>query len=613
MIANIKVLIIILFIPYTEGEMYSLFTVNSRFSGFLLEKISPMGMEMCVKECAKRGSCASLNFHRGRLECELSHSDATANPEGMTSKSEYIYIDRSHIPQKYFDACSASCSTSSCCVSTATGPKCVKSECPAHHPDANFTNVKVTSTSIGTTLFYTCFGNQSITLTSICKADGTWTSSASSCPQYKPPDCFETNTSCWFQFNFTHDNSSNGCPGGTRFVRRTQYSSAPYVGVILCSETRYKIMLGLKLNDTFQNIVYSNGGGMDHCELVEGYELGAAVSYSFMYITGTNSAEFWRNNWGEQFSTGNAGYYYTYYSTNLWYECGVCIPEALMPACFNSTPSCWYEYDFAHDDIWNGCAGGRKYVMRTRFTSAPLVGVVLCSSSSYQIFLGTNLTDTFLNVIDGSGQGENLCELVGGHQEYASPWNYGVNAPNLTGYARNFSGEEFHIQSIVPGSGWSCPSSYYCGVNIPGPKEPDCMSSTPSCWYTYNEWLYSSSSGCNFGQVLVRRTNYTSAPFLAVQLCNSTRYKIFLSSSLGGPFEGIEDGNGYGEDHCELVGGSENTAITKVYNYTYTYLSYASYYRNNIGEQFTFKYGSVSNYVSYYECGISIPGTDIVV
>lgn len=48
-------------------------------------------------------------------------------------------------------------------------------------------------------------------------------------------------------------------------------------------------MLGLKLNDTFQNIVYSNGGGMDHCELVEGYELGAAVSYSFMYITGTNS------------------------------------------------------------------------------------------------------------------------------------------------------------------------------------------------------------------------------------------------------------------------------------------------------------------------------------
>ena len=181
-------MIIILSIPYAEGEMYSLFTVNSRFSGFLLEKMSPVGMEMCVKECAKRVSCASLNFHRGRLECELSHSDATANPEGMTSNSEYIYIDRSHIPQvyrekkehyriwffslqlllyvyysqicmlnvlsrwvqhvkiqyrihkkgllmklinwlfqKYFDACSASCPNSRYCVSTATGPKCVKS------------------------------------------------------------------------------------------------------------------------------------------------------------------------------------------------------------------------------------------------------------------------------------------------------------------------------------------------------------------------------------------------------------------------------------------------------------------------------------------------------
>ena len=56
----------------------------------------------------------------------------------------------------------------------------------------------------------------------------------------------------------------------------------------------------------------------------------------------------------------------------------------------------------------------------------------------------------------------------------------------------------------------------------------------------------------------------------------SYRYKIFLSSSLVGPFEGIEDGNGYGEDHCELVGGSEDTAITKVYNYTYTYFSYGN-------------------------------------
>ena len=40
--------------------------------------------------------------------------------------------------------------------------------------------------------------------------------------------------------------------------------------------------------------------------------------------------EFLRSNWGEQFSSGNFGYIYTYY-TNLWYECGVSIPEAVMP------------------------------------------------------------------------------------------------------------------------------------------------------------------------------------------------------------------------------------------------------------------------------------------
>ncbi|XP_078324279.1 uncharacterized protein LOC111103762 [Crassostrea virginica] len=462
MTANIKVLIIILSIPYAKSEMYSLFTVNSRFSGFLLEKMSPMGMEMCVKECAKRVSCASLNFHRGRLECELSHSDATANPEGMTSSSEYIYIDRSHIPQKYFDACSASCSTSRCCVSTATGPKCVKSECPVHHPDANLTNVKVTSTSIGTTLSYTCHWNKSMTLNSTCKADGTWQSSASICPT-GPPDCFEPSVSCWYQFNFTHDNTWNGCPGGTRYVKKTQYSSAPYVGVVLCNATRYKI------------------------------------------------------------------------------------------------------------------------------------------------FLGGSLTYTFLNVGDGSGQGEDFCELVGGLQENANlPGDY-TKAPGMTGYAREQWGEEFQLQPIAGRSRWYCNSWYECGIKIPGTPEPDCMSATPPCWYSYNVWLDNSFNGCSGGEIFVKRTNYTSAPFLAVQLCSITRYKLFLGSSLGGKFMNIADGSGRGGDHCELVGGSELTANTVMLRS----LTVKGYYRHHEGEQFSL--GSFSEFTSYYECGVSIPGTDIVV
>ena len=49
-------------------------------------------------------------------------------------------------------------------------------------------------------------------------------------------------------------------------------------------------MLGFKMNDTFQNIIYFNGNGRDHCELVEGYELGAEVTSQSIhgtYATGT--------------------------------------------------------------------------------------------------------------------------------------------------------------------------------------------------------------------------------------------------------------------------------------------------------------------------------------
>nr|XP_022315672.1 uncharacterized protein LOC111119614 [Crassostrea virginica] len=336
-------------------------------------------------------------------------------------------------------------------------------ECPVHHPDANLTNVKVTSTSIGTTLSYTCHWNKSMTLNSTCKADGTWTSSASICPT-APPDCFDTHDSCWYQFNFAYDTAFNGCPDGDRFVRRTKYSSAPFVGVVLCSPTRYKILLG------------------------------------------------------------------------------------------------------------------------------------------------ANLTGTFLNVGDGAGQGEDLCELVGGLEINAYFPGDNTNAHEMTGYARRNWGEEFQLQPIAGGTERHCNSWYECGVQIPGTPEPDCMSATPPCWYSYDVWLHNSFNDCSHGQLLVKRTNYTSAPFLAVQLCSSTKYKLFLGSSLGGKFMNIVDGSGSGEDHCELVGGSELSASTGM---RYSTQLVNGYYRNRVGEQFTL--ADSHEVPMYYECGVSIPGTDNVV
>uniref|UniRef100_K1QMQ2 Fibronectin type III domain-containing protein 1 n=1 Tax=Magallana gigas TaxID=29159 RepID=K1QMQ2_MAGGI len=141
-----------------------------------------------------------------------------------------------------------------------------------------------------------------------------------------------------------------------------------------------------------------------------------------------------------------------------------------------------------------------------------------------------------------------------------------------------------------------------------------CMSATPPCWYAHNVSVDNSFNGCT-GQILVKRTNYTSAPYLAVQLCSSTRYKLFLGSSLGATFMNIGDGSGSGADHCELVGGSEANALDAG-NYVSS-PSVDGYYRNTAGQEFS--YGPIgyiqSSYYfhSFLECGVSIPGTTTVV
>lgn len=51
----------------------------------------------------------------------------------------------------------------------------------------------------------------------------------------------------------------------------------------------------------------------------------------------------------------------------------------------------------------------------------------------YQIFLGGNLTDKFLNIGDGDGNGEDHCELVGGKEMDAVLPGTNISAPALTG------------------------------------------------------------------------------------------------------------------------------------------------------------------------------------
>uniref|UniRef100_A0A9J7YLL0 ABI family, member 3 (NESH) binding protein a n=1 Tax=Cyprinus carpio carpio TaxID=630221 RepID=A0A9J7YLL0_CYPCA len=116
-----------------------------------------------------------------------------------------------------------------------------------------------------------------------------------------------------------------------------------------------------------------------------------------------------------------------------------------------------------------------------------------------------------------------------------------------------------------------------------------------------------SYSECN-GQQFIKRTWYRK--FVGIQLCNSLRYKIYLSDSLKGKFYSIGDQTGYGEDHCQFVdsfldgrtGGPlpPNQLPPK-----------KGFYRAM--RQEPVKFGDIGgnsmiNYVAWYECGIPIPG-----
>uniref|UniRef100_A0A8C1XQ51 ABI family, member 3 (NESH) binding protein a n=1 Tax=Cyprinus carpio TaxID=7962 RepID=A0A8C1XQ51_CYPCA len=116
-----------------------------------------------------------------------------------------------------------------------------------------------------------------------------------------------------------------------------------------------------------------------------------------------------------------------------------------------------------------------------------------------------------------------------------------------------------------------------------------------------------SYSECN-GQQFIKRTWYRK--FVGIQLCNSLRYKIYLSDALNGKFYSIGDQTGYGEDHCQFVdsfldgrtGGplSPNQLPPR-----------KGFYRAM--RQEPVKFGEIGgnsmiNYVAWYECGIPIPG-----
>ncbi|XP_051761229.1 target of Nesh-SH3 isoform X2 [Ctenopharyngodon idella] len=116
-----------------------------------------------------------------------------------------------------------------------------------------------------------------------------------------------------------------------------------------------------------------------------------------------------------------------------------------------------------------------------------------------------------------------------------------------------------------------------------------------------------SYSECN-GRQFIKRTWYRK--FVGIQLCNSLRYKIYLSDSLKGKFYSIGDQTGYGEDHCQFVdsfldgrtGGPLPPDQLPPRQGFFRAMRQEPVKFGDIGGN------SMINYVAWYECGIPIPG-----
>ncbi|XP_068458162.1 ABI family, member 3 (NESH) binding protein b isoform X2 [Clinocottus analis] len=138
------------------------------------------------------------------------------------------------------------------------------------------------------------------------------------------------------------------------------------------------------------------------------------------------------------------------------------------------------------------------------------------------------------------------------------------------------------------------------------PRVSENVSGKDAIW-TQFPFKTDSYSDCH-GKQYVKRTWYRK--FVGVQLCNSLRYKIYLSDSLNGKFHNIGDQTGFGEDHCQFVDSFLDGRTGRQLQADQL-PSRPGFYRAVRQEPVHFgPIGGHShvNYVSWYECGTPIPG-----
>ncbi|XP_074044057.1 fibronectin type III domain-containing protein 1 isoform X2 [Macrotis lagotis] len=126
----------------------------------------------------------------------------------------------------------------------------------------------------------------------------------------------------------------------------------------------------------------------------------------------------------------------------------------------------WIPFSFKRDPSYTDCHG-RQYVKRTWYRK--FVGVVLCNSLRYKIYLSDNLKDTFYSIGDSWGRGEDHCQFVDSHLDgRTGPQSYVEALPTVQGYHRQYRQEPVEFGRIGFGTPYYYVGWYECGVSIPG-------------------------------------------------------------------------------------------------------------------------------------------------
>ncbi|XP_077900491.1 target of Nesh-SH3 isoform X41 [Ictidomys tridecemlineatus] len=139
------------------------------------------------------------------------------------------------------------------------------------------------------------------------------------------------------------------------------------------------------------------------------------------------------------------------------------------------------------------------------------------------------------------------------------------------------------------------------------PRVSEPVSAGRDAIWTERPFNSDSYSECK-GKQYVKRTWYKK--FVGVQLCNSLRYKIYLSDSLTGKFYNIGDQRGHGEDHCQFVDSFLDGRTGQ--QLTSDQLPTKEGYFRAVRQE-PVQFGEIGGhtqitYVQWYECGTTIPG-----